>query len=288
MSAPETHSDTPLIRILHPSDFSHSSAVAFAHALKLALESRAELEIMHVTPHLAADETDVHWTDFPGVRSTLAAWGVLPLNAHREDVAKAGLFVKKIVNSGADPLAAILRYCEERPPDLIVLATHQRDGLTRWLHKAVAEPLARKSHTMTLFVPQDGKGFISMDDGAVTLRRILIPVDHQPIAQGALEEVYFLASGLECKNMELRLLHVGTEGKMPTLYLPHRPGWTWEERMVPGNVVDGILQVEAEWSPDLIVLATQGHLDFLDALRGSTTERVLRGAHCPVLAVPAI
>jgi nucleotide-binding universal stress UspA family protein len=36
------------------------------------------------------------------------------------------------------------------------------------------------------------------------------------------------------------------------------------------------------------VLATQGHMDFLDALRGSTTERVLRGAHCPVLAVPAM
>ena len=34
-------------------------------------------------------------------------------------------------------------------------------------------------------------------------------------------------------------------------------------------------------------MATQGHLDFLDALRGSTAERVLRGARCAVLAVPA-
>jgi len=36
-----------------------------------------------------------------------------------------------------------------------------------------------------------------------------------------------------------------------------------------------------------MVLATQVHLDFFDALRGSTTERVLRGAGCPVLAIPA-
>jgi nucleotide-binding universal stress UspA family protein len=35
-----------------------------------------------------------------------------------------------------------------------------------------------------------------------------------------------------------------------------------------------------------MVLATQGHLDFLDAVRGSTTERVLRNVRCPVLAVP--
>jgi nucleotide-binding universal stress UspA family protein len=33
-------------------------------------------------------------------------------------------------------------------------------------------------------------------------------------------------------------------------------------------------------------MATEGHQGFLDALRGSTTERVLRGALCPVLAVP--
>jgi len=48
--------------------------VAFAHALKLALFARAELRLMHV----AADEEDMHWSDFPGVRATLARWGLLP------------------------------------------------------------------------------------------------------------------------------------------------------------------------------------------------------------------
>jgi hypothetical protein len=32
---------------------------------------------------------------------------------------------------------------------------------------------------------------------------------------------------------------------------------------------DQILEEEAHWRPDLMVLATQGHMDFLDALRGS-------------------
>ncbi|HSF58424.1 MAG TPA: universal stress protein [Candidatus Binatia bacterium] len=57
--------------------------------------------------------------------------------------------------------------------------------------------------------------------------------------------------------------------------------------MRQGDVVDQILEEEADWRPDLMVLATQGHMDFLDALRGSTTERVLRGARCPILAIPA-
>jgi len=44
----------------------------------------------------------------------------------------------------------------------------------------------------------------------------------------------------------------------------------------------------ADWPPDMIGMATAGHHGFLDALRGSTTERVLRRSPCPLLAVPAI
>jgi nucleotide-binding universal stress UspA family protein len=66
----------PLIRIVHPSDFSRSSRVAFAHALKIALRSNAELEIVHVERHKVGSDRDVHWTEFPGVRATLARFGI--------------------------------------------------------------------------------------------------------------------------------------------------------------------------------------------------------------------
>jgi len=289
MSTLKTNAATPLLRIFHPSDFSRASEIAFAHALKLALESKAELEIMHVARHLTAPGADVHWTDFPGVRATLARWGILPNEAKREEVANTGMDVKKIVLEGTDPVESMLQYCREHLPDLLVLATNQREGLGRWLHREVAEPLARKSRAMTLFVPHEGKGFISLESGAVTLRRILIPVDHEPSAQTALEEAFSLATGLKCPAVEFRLLHVGAgaDNAMPTLDLPQREDWKWEERVVQGNVVGQILQEDEDWSPDLMVLATQGHKDFLDALRGSTTERVLRGARCPVLAIPA-
>jgi hypothetical protein len=46
--------------------------------------------------------------------------------------------------------------------------------------------------------------------------------------------------------------------------------------MRQGDLVDQILEEEAHWRPDLIVLAIQRHRDFLDTLRTSTTERVLR------------
>lgn len=134
-----TRTQLVLDRIFHPSDFSQASEVAFAHALKLALIARAELRIMHV----ASDRDDMHWSDFPGVRTTLARWGLLPEGSPRHAVLKLGLNVEKLVSARADPVISMLRYLEGNPTNLVVLATHQCAGLVRWLHKTVAEPITR-------------------------------------------------------------------------------------------------------------------------------------------------
>ena len=47
-----------------------------------------------------------------------------------------------------------------------------------------------------------------------------------------------------------------------------------------------ILDAASDQRVGLIAMATEGHRGFLDALRGSTTEQVLRRAACPVLAIP--
>jgi nucleotide-binding universal stress UspA family protein len=271
--------------IFHPSDFSTASEVAFAHALKIALQAKAKLDIMHVETHLSSEKP--YWLDFPAVRGTLTRWGVLPEGARRNEVSKTGLRIRKILKSGTNPLETMMRHFRGFPPDLIVLATHQREGIDRWLHKAVAEPLARRSGAMTLFVPRRGKGFVSMKDGAVKLKKIFLPIDHRPDAQTALDKALLLARGLGCTEGEFRLLHVGASETTPLVEPPQAAGWSCAMFVRQGNPVDEILKAEHEWRPDLIVLATEGHLDFVDALRGSTTERVLRGAQCPVLAVPA-
>lgn len=270
--------------IFHPSDFSASNEVAFAHALKIALQSKAKLDIMHVGTRLSAEKP--YWLEFPAVRATLTRWGILPEGVRREEVAKTGLHIRKILASGTDPVETMLRHFRRFAPDLIVLATHQRDGIDRWLHKAVAEPLARRSRAMTLFVPREGRGFVSPSDGTVDLKKILIPIDHSPHPQGAVDKSLLLARGLGCLAGEIRLVHIGPHGTVPMLDALHWPGWSVDNIVRQGDVVDEILKNEHDWHPDLMVLATQGHVDFLDALRGSTTERVLRGAHCPVLAVP--
>ena len=57
--------------------------------------------------------------------------------------------------------------------------------------------------------------------------------------------------------------------------------------VVDGPIEETILRVAQDYHADMIAMPTAGHHGFLDALRGSTTERVLRRAPCPGLAMPA-
>jgi hypothetical protein len=87
--------------------------------------------------------------------------------------------------------------------------------------------------------------------------------------------------------MIFMLIHVGEEVPFPEIVTPRREMWQWRKIHKQGPVERQILQSAHEYRADLIVMTTQGHHGFLDALRGSTTERIVRNSKCPVLAVPA-
>ena len=54
-----------------------------------------------------------------------------------------------------------------------------------------------------------------------------------------------------------------------------------------GDVIETIVATARGTRADLIVMTTDGRNGFLDALRGTHSERVLRAAPCPLLAIPA-
>jgi nucleotide-binding universal stress UspA family protein len=73
--------------------------------------------------------------------------------------------------------------------------------------------------------------------------------------------------------------------RFPAVRSTEGEAWVWKELRREGDVVAVILDAAAE--ADLVVMATEGEHGIIDALRGSVTERVVRDAPCPVLAVPA-
>jgi nucleotide-binding universal stress UspA family protein len=271
--------------VLHPTDLTVSSERAFAHALKIALAGKTKLYVLNADP---GDGSDVEWSAFPGVRRTLARWGALPEGSARSDVgAKLGIHLDKISAHERDPVRAIVRFVDDYKSDLIVLATHGRDGLPRWLHGSVAEPAARKADIPTLFIPPGTSGFVDADSGALQLRNVLIPIDHRPRPHASVRTAERLCRTLAAFEVALHLVYVGEQGDMPAVALEGGSPFKLARSARSGNVVDEILAAAAECHANLIVMATAGHQGFLDALRGSTTERVLRHAPCPVLAVPA-
>jgi len=269
--------------IFHPSDFSRASEVAFAHALKFALIAKADLNVLHVSKDWARSK----WEDFPGVRGTLERWGILPPGSDKSAVVDLGIGVRKVMAAHDDPVRSATNFLEEHATDLIVLSTNQHEGGTRWLRKRVAEPLARQSKVMTLFVPHGVDGFVSIQDGSLSLTNFVIPVDSEPNPQAAVDQAARAAERLGVTEADFVLVHVGDEGNMPALRLPERDGWRWKRHVRQGDVVEAILAAAKDAAADVIIMATAGHNGFLDALRGSTTERVLRGARCPLLAIPA-
>lgn len=264
--------------IFHPSDFSKASELAFAHALAIALIRKTELVIMHAGRGRVDD-----WSRFPPVRKTLENWNVLAPGSPKSAVfEKLSVRVAKVSERG-DPVTASVQQIEEYKPDLVVLATRGRHGLPRWVKPSIAQAIASRTKAMTLFVPRGCRGIVSMD-GVIQLRRILIPVDHQPSAQEALLRAVRAAEIFGDEPVEIQLLHVNG-GALPQLSRPESQGCIWKELRRGGDVVATILDVANE--ADLIVMATEGRHGFVDAVRGSVTEQVVRGAPCPVLAVPA-
>jgi nucleotide-binding universal stress UspA family protein len=271
-----------LQHVFHPSDFSPASETAFAHALKASLVAKATLTILHVSP-----DRKENWTEFPGVRQTLERWGILPKDSPKSAVPELGIKVKKVVAQDKNPVKAVLGFLEHHPSDLIVLATQQDKGRVQWLENSIAKPMARKSRQMTLFIPTGVEGFVSLQDGSVSLKNILIPVAPVPAAQPAIQAAVRLAQRLNCPTGQFTLLHVGDDSEMPEVSCPELPGWEWTKLSQKGDITQVILQTARGMEADLIVMSTEGRQGFLDALRGSTSEQILRQCACPLLAIPA-
>ncbi|MDO8875711.1 MAG: universal stress protein [Pseudolabrys sp.] len=267
--------------IIHPTDFSNASAEAFVHALRIALTAKCALTLIHVakTPDRA------EWTTFPHVRTALSGWGLASEHDTPGTIAqKLGVKIAEVELEAPSTVAGILKYLDDNPADLIVLATQGREGVARWLHGSVAEKLARQSKAPTLFVPEGARAFVDQRRGEVHLKRVLIPVDREPAPATAVNAIMGFAHMMAGIEVEERLLHIGSNP--PELKHHLKPHKTAAIATRKGDVVQSILDAAAEWPPDLIGMATAGHHGFLDALRGSTTERVVRQAPCPVLAVP--
>jgi len=265
-------------RIIHPTDLSEAGGPGFAHALRLATLLKADLRILHVRRR---GEDATHSNGFPAVRHTLSQWGLIPDSARREDIERQiGVHIAKmdiLDHSAAD---GIRHYVEHEGASLLVMETHGRDGFDRMVHGSVAEDIAAALEVPVLFVPLHSNGFVSASTGNVAIRRIVVPVARQPHPQPAIEIFMAMARDLRLRLDRIEFIHIGADA--PDIRISG--GVRAPVRQVEGAVIDAILSAADD--AQLIVMPTARRDSLLDMLRGTTTERVVRHARCPVLAIP--
>ncbi len=267
--------------VLHPTDFSEASLTAFYHALKAAVLTKSKLTLLNVS-----DGGEHSSFNFPGIRKTLEQWKLLPPDSSRSAVGELGVDAAKIVARKGDPSKVVLDFLKRKPVDLIVLATSNHEGRVRWLGSSVSQPIARTAWQATLFIPASSKGFVSAKDGSVHLENVLIPIAQSPYAQPAVNAAHRLTTRLRCPAGSFTLMHVGSKASMPAVRCPEVSGWKWQKRLESGDVIQSIVGVAQDIDADLIVMSTDGRNEFLDALRGSHSERVLSHGVAPLLTIP--
>jgi nucleotide-binding universal stress UspA family protein len=123
--------------ILHPTDFSAASRAAFDAAVDLAQRSRAPLLLVHVLNPMLPDVADVSPPTYEGLRASLRRWAEARMRRLVQRAQEAGVAVTTVVMEGkeADTVARVARV---RRASQIVMGTHGRSGLARFLLGSVA------------------------------------------------------------------------------------------------------------------------------------------------------
>lgn len=290
-------------RILMPTDFSSCADAALEHALFLAAKHDATLYLLHV---LVVDEDEpVSVEDsFPAMDAIhqrmkeRTRGGDTRADSPRYiDVVEIQEDVRRSVAAGL----AIVDHATEHDIDLIVIGTHGRRGLRRFLVGSVAEEVVRTAPCDVLTI-RDREHAERLERP----ERILVPFDFSAGAEASLEVATGLAREYDAR---LDLVHVISPPLIAEGHGVPMPSWAPMEmaralveeldqrlaavatrcqatsHLKQGNPGPEILDCAEEHASDLIVIGRHGGHASARWLLGSVAERVVRGASCPVLVI---
>jgi nucleotide-binding universal stress UspA family protein len=126
-------------RILHASDFSGPSRLAFARAIDFAKLARAEVILVHVLNPIVPYVGDGYIAPqlYDQIVTDLQTKARKHLQRMAEKARSAGVKASTLIVEGATP-ERIVRTARSKRADLIVIGTHGHTGLTRMVLGSVA------------------------------------------------------------------------------------------------------------------------------------------------------
>ncbi len=220
-----------------------------------------------------------------------------------------GSVADRAADAGVDATTAVLEqdgaihrelldYADDHDVDIIVMGTHGRSGVDRFLVGSVAEQTLRESLVPVVTVHEE-------TDLEPALDRLLVPTDGSDSALAAVDHAIELAIETEAR---LHVVHVGDrppiehESRTVDVLDPDDTVGiaavddalervrdsgleTIDVSITGGRVDQSILAIAAERDASAIVMGTHGRTGIRRYLLGSTTERMVRFANVPVFAI---
>jgi len=282
-------------QILFPTDGSEGSAAAFDHVLEIADSQDSTVHILNV-----ADTTQDSVLRRQGeVVDTLVQEGETIVDDADDRAQQRGIETVTEVRQGV-PYSTIVDYAASHDVDLVVMPTHGRQGLRRFLLGSTSERVIRQAETPVLTIRPD------TDTIEYPYRNVLVPTDGSEGAQDA------LAIGADIATTEgaaLHLLSVVTTATLgvdvrneiqlsmleesATQILDDASAFATETGVEPAaeavefgsSIPQTIRTYIDDHDIDLVVVGTHGRTGFDRYLLGSVTEQLVRTSPVPVLTV---
>lgn len=198
---------------------------------------------------------------------------------------------------------------ETDPATLIVMATHGRSGLNRWLLGSIAEKVLRATANPLLLVRSTKE---SKSEGETALRSIVVPLDGSELAEGVLSPVLEIAKALDLEIMLFRAFEIpyGLYAAAGGYYAINFDKYVAEVKdevnsylekqtealkrlgvekisyiSAEGFAADQIILFARSTADNLVAMCSHGRSGLKRWVLGSVTETVVRYSGDPVLVI---
>lgn len=286
-------------KILVPIDFSEFSDNAVEFALLMAERFGADVMLLHTVLLFEQDlNEEEHLEAYERLIQQKENERTKKMKSHHKSGEKRGVTVDSVLRRGVSAADSILDYMSGKDFDLVVMGTHGHGGIVKWFHGSVTEKVVRFSPIPVVTVHKDYT--------REKIEKILVPIDFSEYSHIAIQQGKTIAKEF---NAAVEFMHVVEQDAHPEFYsisfepilkanpglkkhisenLKKYSGMTEDEAgfvVGEGKVHKEIIKYAEDNDIDLIVMPTRGMSDLEHIIMGSTTERVVRVATCPVLTV---
>jgi nucleotide-binding universal stress UspA family protein len=283
--------------VLVPTDGSDHARRAAEHGLRLARAFGATVHVVSAVDARAAAEAT--GGEDGAVLDRLTAEARAAVGAI--EAAAGELAVETRVLEG-EPSEAVLGYAAANGVDLLAMGTHGRTGIDRYIAGSVTERVLRRAAVPVLAVRPAERHVESYDE-------LLVPTDGSGPADAAVDHGLAVAERFDARVHALTVVDTGETWASPEFVTPGElieqleaegrtgievvaerargRGLTAVTAVREGLAAEQLLAYAEGNGIDMVVMGTAGRTGLGRYLLGSTTERVLRHAAVPVLAVNA-